>query len=213
VHALSANASKTEPAKFLAYFVCDHETPLSVDVPQAQTARPPHPPVLRTATGKERATDSAGPSKHPSPSPETPVTNPDRKGGVPTAQRTATGKERATDSAGSSKHPSPSPEAPVTNPDRKGGVPTAQRTATGKESLMALPAARLDEAAHPAPVPERQRRATHASSTERATATRQSLPDPKSISSPTQSRSVSDGLASASSTWSTPTLRDAEAPQ
>ena len=33
VHAVSANASFTEPAKLLAYFVCDHETPLSVGVP------------------------------------------------------------------------------------------------------------------------------------------------------------------------------------
>lgn len=33
VHAVSANASRTEPATFLAYFVCDHETQLSVDVP------------------------------------------------------------------------------------------------------------------------------------------------------------------------------------
>jgi quercetin dioxygenase-like cupin family protein len=30
VHQVSANASDTVPAKFLAYFVCDHETPLSV---------------------------------------------------------------------------------------------------------------------------------------------------------------------------------------
>jgi quercetin dioxygenase-like cupin family protein len=33
VHAVSANASKTEPARFLAYFTCDHETPLSVPAP------------------------------------------------------------------------------------------------------------------------------------------------------------------------------------
>lgn len=32
VHAVSANASETKPAKFVAYFVCDHEQPLSVDV-------------------------------------------------------------------------------------------------------------------------------------------------------------------------------------
>jgi quercetin dioxygenase-like cupin family protein len=30
VHVISANASRTEPAKFLAYFLCDHETKLSV---------------------------------------------------------------------------------------------------------------------------------------------------------------------------------------
>jgi quercetin dioxygenase-like cupin family protein len=33
VHAVSANASATVPAKFVAYFVCDRDTPLSVDVP------------------------------------------------------------------------------------------------------------------------------------------------------------------------------------
>ena len=43
VHAISANASATEPAKFVAYFVCDHEGPLSSDVPVAQHgARDPH---------------------------------------------------------------------------------------------------------------------------------------------------------------------------
>ena len=30
VHVVSANASKTEPAKFVAYFLCDHETKLSL---------------------------------------------------------------------------------------------------------------------------------------------------------------------------------------
>jgi quercetin dioxygenase-like cupin family protein len=30
VHIISANASSKAPVKFLAYFVCDHETPLSV---------------------------------------------------------------------------------------------------------------------------------------------------------------------------------------
>jgi quercetin dioxygenase-like cupin family protein len=29
VHAISANASRTEPAKLVAYFVCDHDAPLS----------------------------------------------------------------------------------------------------------------------------------------------------------------------------------------
>ncbi len=33
VHAVSANASQTEPAKLLAYFVCDHDAALSVAVP------------------------------------------------------------------------------------------------------------------------------------------------------------------------------------
>jgi quercetin dioxygenase-like cupin family protein len=32
VHAVSANASTTEPARFVAYFVCDHEGPLSVAI-------------------------------------------------------------------------------------------------------------------------------------------------------------------------------------
>ncbi len=34
VHLVSANASTTEPAKFLAYFICDRDTPLSIDVPE-----------------------------------------------------------------------------------------------------------------------------------------------------------------------------------
>jgi quercetin dioxygenase-like cupin family protein len=35
VHVVSANASQKEPAKLVAYFVCDHDAPLSVAVPQA----------------------------------------------------------------------------------------------------------------------------------------------------------------------------------
>ena len=35
VHQVSANASSTEPADFIAYFICDHEQPLSSDVPPA----------------------------------------------------------------------------------------------------------------------------------------------------------------------------------
>lgn len=31
VHLVSANASATKPAKFAAYMICDHESPLSVD--------------------------------------------------------------------------------------------------------------------------------------------------------------------------------------
>jgi quercetin dioxygenase-like cupin family protein len=31
VHLISANASSTEPAKLLAYLICDHDAPLSVD--------------------------------------------------------------------------------------------------------------------------------------------------------------------------------------
>ena len=36
VHAVSANASQTEPAKLIAYFVCDREGPLSVPPPAEQ---------------------------------------------------------------------------------------------------------------------------------------------------------------------------------
>jgi quercetin dioxygenase-like cupin family protein len=32
VHLVSANASSTEPAKLVAFLICDHDTPLSVDV-------------------------------------------------------------------------------------------------------------------------------------------------------------------------------------
>jgi quercetin dioxygenase-like cupin family protein len=35
VHVVSANASQTEPAKLIAYFVCDQDAPLSVASPQA----------------------------------------------------------------------------------------------------------------------------------------------------------------------------------
>jgi len=34
IHLVSANASTTEPAKLLAYFICDRDTPLSMHVPQ-----------------------------------------------------------------------------------------------------------------------------------------------------------------------------------
>jgi quercetin dioxygenase-like cupin family protein len=34
VHTISANASNKVPVRFLAYFVCDHETPLSVPPPE-----------------------------------------------------------------------------------------------------------------------------------------------------------------------------------
>ena len=33
VHVISSNASDKKPAKFIAYFVCDHDTPLSVAPP------------------------------------------------------------------------------------------------------------------------------------------------------------------------------------
>jgi quercetin dioxygenase-like cupin family protein len=40
IHQVSANASQTAPVKFLAYFVCDHEVPLSVAPPtSASTER------------------------------------------------------------------------------------------------------------------------------------------------------------------------------
>jgi quercetin dioxygenase-like cupin family protein len=35
VHLISANASGKAPVKFLAYFVCDHDTPLSVAPPES----------------------------------------------------------------------------------------------------------------------------------------------------------------------------------
>jgi quercetin dioxygenase-like cupin family protein len=35
IHLVSANASSTEPAKLVAYLICDRDTPLSVDVPQS----------------------------------------------------------------------------------------------------------------------------------------------------------------------------------
>ncbi|MGC2705952.1 MAG: cupin domain-containing protein, partial [Candidatus Acidiferrales bacterium] len=38
VHEVSANASQTEAVKFVAYFVCDHDTELSVPPPSAQPA-------------------------------------------------------------------------------------------------------------------------------------------------------------------------------
>lgn len=34
-HEISANASSSEPAEFLAYFLCDRETPLSVSPPKS----------------------------------------------------------------------------------------------------------------------------------------------------------------------------------
>ena len=38
VHQVSANASDKQPAKLLAYFVCDHHAPLSVEVPEDKPA-------------------------------------------------------------------------------------------------------------------------------------------------------------------------------
>jgi quercetin dioxygenase-like cupin family protein len=37
IHMVSKNASATEPATFLAYFICDHEGPLSVKVPTSSS--------------------------------------------------------------------------------------------------------------------------------------------------------------------------------
>ena len=41
IHEVSANASQTEPATFIAYFVCDHDTPLSINVPKNSDAKEP----------------------------------------------------------------------------------------------------------------------------------------------------------------------------
>ena len=38
LHQVSANASQQERAKFIAYFVCDREGPLSVDAPEPEVA-------------------------------------------------------------------------------------------------------------------------------------------------------------------------------
>jgi quercetin dioxygenase-like cupin family protein len=39
IHLVSKNASTQEPATFLAYFICDHSTALSVKVPQGKQER------------------------------------------------------------------------------------------------------------------------------------------------------------------------------
>lgn len=39
VHLVSANASSTRPAKFVAYLLCDHDVPISVDVPDAAASK------------------------------------------------------------------------------------------------------------------------------------------------------------------------------
>jgi quercetin dioxygenase-like cupin family protein len=38
VHMVSRNASSTEPTKFLAYFLCDHDVPLSTDLDDSARA-------------------------------------------------------------------------------------------------------------------------------------------------------------------------------
>lgn len=37
VHQVSANASTKDPLKFVAYFICDHQAPLSTDVPESKS--------------------------------------------------------------------------------------------------------------------------------------------------------------------------------
>jgi len=39
VHRISANASQTEPAKLLAFFICDHATPLTVAAPESKNPK------------------------------------------------------------------------------------------------------------------------------------------------------------------------------
>jgi len=39
VHRISANASQTEPAKLLAFFICDHATPLTVAAPDSKNPK------------------------------------------------------------------------------------------------------------------------------------------------------------------------------
>lgn len=41
IHEVSANASQTQPATFIAYFVCDHDTPLSINLPENSYAKEP----------------------------------------------------------------------------------------------------------------------------------------------------------------------------
>jgi len=41
IHEVSANASQTQPATFIAYLVCDHDTPLSINVPEDNYAKEP----------------------------------------------------------------------------------------------------------------------------------------------------------------------------
>jgi len=41
IHEVSANASQTQPATFIAYFVCDHDTPLSMNVPEDTHVKEP----------------------------------------------------------------------------------------------------------------------------------------------------------------------------
>ncbi len=43
IHLISANASDKEPVRFVAYFTCDQEAPLSVDIPETGTGGEDHP--------------------------------------------------------------------------------------------------------------------------------------------------------------------------
>ena len=43
VHQVSANASDRKPARLLAYFICDRDTPLSAAVPDAASTRDGRP--------------------------------------------------------------------------------------------------------------------------------------------------------------------------
>jgi quercetin dioxygenase-like cupin family protein len=43
VHQVSANASQDSPARFIASFTCDRETPLSIAVPEAKGVGSPRP--------------------------------------------------------------------------------------------------------------------------------------------------------------------------
>ncbi len=40
IHLVSANASSTEPATFLATFICDHSAPLSIEMPESKRREP-----------------------------------------------------------------------------------------------------------------------------------------------------------------------------
>lgn len=42
IHEISANASASEPVRFLAYFVCDRDTPLSVPPPKSAPGEQSH---------------------------------------------------------------------------------------------------------------------------------------------------------------------------
>ncbi len=39
IHEVSANASRTQPATFIAYFLCDHDAPLSINIPENDSAK------------------------------------------------------------------------------------------------------------------------------------------------------------------------------